>query len=167
NGLWCGTDPQEARFLVVLDRRIEDLREKRHERVVPTDDHCAIWVLRGDTIATHTHLPSSKWCGAVVSASVACAVPVHQVPSATGWLFQVAWALCRGCITTACWAHHHVSRRLGTSPARTRSFTNVAKRRSATTYKRTLSAARRCWSCGSHIRRPSPRGGPAQLALPA
>ena len=45
--------------------------------------------------------------------------PVHQVPSAAWWLYQVPWALCHGCITTACCGHHHVSRRLGTSPART------------------------------------------------
>jgi hypothetical protein len=31
DGLWCRTDPQEARVLVVVDRRIEDLREKRPE----------------------------------------------------------------------------------------------------------------------------------------
>jgi hypothetical protein len=28
-GLWCRANPQEARFLVVLDRRIEYLREER------------------------------------------------------------------------------------------------------------------------------------------
>src|SRR2546425_6300476 len=44
--------------------------------------------------------------------------------------------LCRGCITTAWCGHHQVSRRVGTSPARTRSFTNVARRRSVTTYRR-------------------------------
>src|SRR5216683_2843144 len=58
------------------------------------------------------------WGRAGVSVSVVVAWPVHQVP----------WALCHGCITTACWEHHHVSRRLGTSPVRTRSFTNVARR---------------------------------------
>jgi hypothetical protein len=29
--LWCGADPQEARCLVVLDRRIKHLREERHQ----------------------------------------------------------------------------------------------------------------------------------------
>ena len=41
------------------------------------------------------------------------ALPVHQVPSAS-------------------WGLHQVSRRLGTNSARTRGFTHVAKRRSAT-----------------------------------
>src|SRR5262244_1186829 len=31
NGLWCRANPQEARFLVLLDRWIEDLRKERHE----------------------------------------------------------------------------------------------------------------------------------------
>ena len=29
DGLWCRTNPQEARFRILLDRRVEHLREER------------------------------------------------------------------------------------------------------------------------------------------
>src|SRR5436309_3045797 len=127
----------------MVEYHIPALRFTAH-RVVPADDDRQGRVLCGDAITTHADLPGCGWCGAMPSVSVVCAWPVHQVPSATWWLHQVPPALCHGCITTACWGHHHVSRRLGISLVRTIALTNVARRRSATTYRRTLSAASRC-----------------------
>src|SRR4029450_5148019 len=106
------------------------------------------WVLRGNAVTAHTHLPQCAWCAAVVPAGggraggpahgaqwwagrrvpPGVAWPVPQVPSATWWLYQVPRVLCHGCITMACWGHHQVSRRLGTSLVRTIALTNVARR---------------------------------------
>ena len=60
-----GADPQEAGVRVILDGRIERLREERDQRVVPADDHRQAWVLCGDAVATHRHLAGWGWWEAV------------------------------------------------------------------------------------------------------
>src|SRR5262249_574752 len=66
DSLWGGADPQEARGRVLLDRPGGHLREKRLERIVPTDDDRQGRVLGGDAIATHPYLPRVWWCRAMV-----------------------------------------------------------------------------------------------------
>jgi hypothetical protein len=56
NGLWCGTDPQEACVRVLLDQRIKHLCEEGRQGVVPADDRCQAWLLCRDTVTTHRHL---------------------------------------------------------------------------------------------------------------
>src|SRR5262245_24949306 len=65
HGLWCGTDPQEACFRILLDRRIKHLCEERRQRIIPTDDRRQIRLLCGDAITTHGDLLRRGWCEAV------------------------------------------------------------------------------------------------------
>ena len=90
DGLWCRADPQEARFVVLLDRRIEHLCEERHQRIVPADDDRQAWVLCGNA-DSDSYVPPWLWVvwGRAVRRQWSCAWPVHQVPSATSWLYQV------------------------------------------------------------------------------
>src|SRR5262245_9770981 len=61
NGLWCGTDPQEACVHILLDRRIKHLCEERRQRIIPADDHRQAWLLCRNTVATHRHLAGGGW----------------------------------------------------------------------------------------------------------
>src|SRR5215813_6353747 len=61
NGLWCGTDPQEACVRILLDRRIKHLCEERHQGIIPTDDHRQVRVLSRDAVATHPYLWGCGW----------------------------------------------------------------------------------------------------------
>src|SRR5262245_20227394 len=60
DGLWRRADPQDACFVIVRDGGVENLREKRQERIVPADDHRQVRVLGRDAVATHPYL---RGCG--------------------------------------------------------------------------------------------------------
>ena len=133
-----GTPPRPPRS---TDRRPG---EEGHQRIIPADDDRQGGVLCGDAIATHTYLPRCGWYGAVPG------VGGRGLAGAPGAVRRPGGCTrCPArCATAASRPRAGDTTRSpgGSGPARPAraSFTNVARRRSATTYKRTLSAARRC-----------------------
>ena len=61
----CAVPIHSGTLLVVLDRRIEHLREERYQGIILADDHRQARLLCGDAIATHRHLSGCGWRGAV------------------------------------------------------------------------------------------------------